>query len=257
MSRRWWNRWGRDVCRLNDEVAEGGTKVECLEDGVGITRQECQGDGGGRKAIERTRYFQTLGHQRRSEQSGERRARRSRTFSKPNCFSSAIANVGSRVVWGEEEDAVCWGVANDIHLAAFPIAMLGGDGELEGTLTTTRTRRTRVSGTSLERSPVSMRGGTVVHEINNPAELSGLAIIQLGILKSYLQSFLYRIYYSLVGALSIRPVASFPFIIHEHLRRDSFVPCAFSFPHPVPRSHGQFHGSSEALTRIKSSVSFH
>ena len=37
------NRWGRDVCRLNDEVAEGGTEVECLH-GVGITRQVCQGD---------------------------------------------------------------------------------------------------------------------------------------------------------------------------------------------------------------------
>jgi hypothetical protein len=70
-----------------------------------------------------------------------------------------MASVGSRVVWGEEEDAVvCWGVANDIHLAAFPIAMLGGGGELEGTLTTTRTRRTRESGTSLERSLVSRRG---------------------------------------------------------------------------------------------------
>jgi hypothetical protein len=31
------NRWSRDVCRLNDEVAEGGTEVERLEDGVGIT----------------------------------------------------------------------------------------------------------------------------------------------------------------------------------------------------------------------------
>ena len=26
----------------------------------------------------------------------------------------------------EEEEGVCWGVANDIHLAAFPIAMLSG-----------------------------------------------------------------------------------------------------------------------------------
>ena len=25
-----------------------------------------------------------------------------------------------------EDDGVCWGVANDIHLAAFPIAMLSG-----------------------------------------------------------------------------------------------------------------------------------
>jgi hypothetical protein len=31
------NRRGRDVCRLNDEVAERGTEVECLEHGVGIT----------------------------------------------------------------------------------------------------------------------------------------------------------------------------------------------------------------------------
>ena len=45
------NRWGRDVCRLNDEVAEGGTEVECLH-GVGITRQVCQGDrGAGRQLI--------------------------------------------------------------------------------------------------------------------------------------------------------------------------------------------------------------
>ena len=45
------NRWGRDVCRLNDEVAEGGTEVECLH-GVGITRQVCQGDrGAGRRSI--------------------------------------------------------------------------------------------------------------------------------------------------------------------------------------------------------------
>ena len=27
-----------------------------------------------------------------------------------------------------DDDGVCWGVANDIHLAAFPIAMLCGDG---------------------------------------------------------------------------------------------------------------------------------
>ena len=26
----------------------------------------------------------------------------------------------------EEDEGVCWGVANDIHLAAFPIAMLSG-----------------------------------------------------------------------------------------------------------------------------------
>ena len=45
------NRWGRDVCRLNDEVAEGGTEVECLH-GVGITRQVCQGDrGAGSRSI--------------------------------------------------------------------------------------------------------------------------------------------------------------------------------------------------------------
>ena len=62
-----------------------------------------------------------------------RRTRRSRTFSRPNCFSSGMASVGSRVVWGEMGDAVvCWGVANDIHFAAFPIAMIGGGGELEG-----------------------------------------------------------------------------------------------------------------------------
>ena len=40
------NRWGRDICRLNDKVAEGGTEIECLEHGVGITMRECQGDGG-------------------------------------------------------------------------------------------------------------------------------------------------------------------------------------------------------------------
>ena len=48
---RWWvsrsryrmgDRWGRDVCRLNDEVAERGTEIECLQHGVGITKQECQ-----------------------------------------------------------------------------------------------------------------------------------------------------------------------------------------------------------------------
>lgn len=27
-----------------------------------------------------------------------------------------------------DDDGVCWGVANDIHFAAFPIAMLCGDG---------------------------------------------------------------------------------------------------------------------------------
>jgi hypothetical protein len=33
-------RWCRGVWRLDDEVAEGGTEVECLEDGVGVTEQE-------------------------------------------------------------------------------------------------------------------------------------------------------------------------------------------------------------------------
>ncbi len=35
-------RGGRDVCRLDDEVAERGAEVEYLEHGVGITKQECQ-----------------------------------------------------------------------------------------------------------------------------------------------------------------------------------------------------------------------
>ena len=89
-----------------------------------------------------------------------RRTRRSRTFSKPNCFSSAMASVGSRVVWVEVGDVVVdCGVANDIHFAAFPIAILGGDGEMEGMWMTTRTRRTRESGTRLEgRVAVSRRG---------------------------------------------------------------------------------------------------
>lgn len=51
----------------------------------------------------------------------------SRTFSKPNCFWSAMEIVVWRVSWATEEDVgVCCGVANDIHLAAFPIAMVGG-----------------------------------------------------------------------------------------------------------------------------------
>ena len=32
------NRWCRDICRLNNEVAEGGTEIECLELGGSISR---------------------------------------------------------------------------------------------------------------------------------------------------------------------------------------------------------------------------
>ena len=45
VSRSWYRtryRWCRDVCRLDDEVAEGRTEVESLEHGVGVTNQESQ-----------------------------------------------------------------------------------------------------------------------------------------------------------------------------------------------------------------------
>ena len=65
------------------------------------------------------------GIKERVKRGERRRTRRSRTFSRPNCFSSAMASVGSRVDCEEMgEDGVCWGVVNDIHFAALPMAML-------------------------------------------------------------------------------------------------------------------------------------
>jgi len=50
--------------------------------------------------------------------------RKSRTFSKPNCFSSAMETVDWAVSSATDADAgVCWAVANGIHFAAFPIAI--------------------------------------------------------------------------------------------------------------------------------------
>ena len=58
--------------------------------------------------------------------------RKSRTFSKPNCFSSAMETVEWMSSWATEADVdACCGVANGIHFAAFPIAMLCG-GRAEG-----------------------------------------------------------------------------------------------------------------------------
>jgi hypothetical protein len=53
-----------------------------------------------------------------------RRAQITRTFSKPNCFSSAMSTVDWAVSEATDEGAgVCCGVANGIHFAAFPIAI--------------------------------------------------------------------------------------------------------------------------------------
>ena len=65
------------------------------------------------------------------EENGTAR-RKSRTFSKPNCFSSAMETVEWMSSWATEADVdACCGVANGIHFAAFPIAMLCG-GRAEG-----------------------------------------------------------------------------------------------------------------------------
>lgn len=135
---------------MDDEVAEGRTEVECLEHRVGVTIAEgnasvcvsvetvgrdIQREGSKR----RTRCFQTargerrgsgskeggVSRQRRRRTGGEAR-RKSRTFSKPNCFSSAMETVDWTVSWATDVDVgVCCGVANGIHLAAFPIAIAG------------------------------------------------------------------------------------------------------------------------------------
>ena len=66
------------------------------------------------------------------ERAGELR-RKSRTFSKPNCFLSAMETVEWTVSWATDVDVgVCCGVANGIHLAAFPIAIGGWRREGEG-----------------------------------------------------------------------------------------------------------------------------
>jgi hypothetical protein len=74
-----------------------------------------------------------------SEKGKRERDEWQRTFSKPNCFSSAKETAGWKVSCvTDEEVGVCWVVANDIHLAAFPIAMVcGGGGVLEGSRWTT------------------------------------------------------------------------------------------------------------------------
>ena len=62
------------------------------------------------------------------EENGTAR-RKPRTFSKPNCFSSAMETVEWMSSWATEADVdACCGVANGIHFAAFPIAMLCGGG---------------------------------------------------------------------------------------------------------------------------------
>lgn len=103
--------------------------------------------------------FYGRGRDRRMKSSKEEYGtarRKSRTFSKPNCFSSAMETVEWMSSWATEADVdACCGVANGIHFAAFPIAMLcggraegseGGEGEGRGVSETRRWRHGRQRG---------------------------------------------------------------------------------------------------------------
>jgi hypothetical protein len=80
-------------------------------------------------SISKLQGMEKKSERERERELGWKRKSKSRTFSKPNCFSSAMEWDEWSVSWATAEgDCVCWGVANDIHLAAFPIAMLCGDG---------------------------------------------------------------------------------------------------------------------------------